>query len=170
MFKIIIYSPKFLLTYIILLCIDTILQPYGEIPTDFVVEFFDELGDTFLLLDRFKNKISIKFNKNRGHALMTENWLRVREVFGIYGNRLMLFTFLGNNTFFVNVCYENGTGLNRLPSDHSFRMTMEQPRHYLSHFFLHRNSIQILEITFKVQATPQCGYMDLKALRFHVMF
>jgi len=61
---------------------------------------------------------------------MTENWLRVRDVFGISGNRLMLFTYLGNNLFFVNVYYEKPMGLNRLPFEHSYRRAKEEPKHF----------------------------------------
>jgi len=69
------------------------------------------------LRDDYNYRIEVEFNKNMGHPLMTEKWLHVRDVFGISGNRLMLFTYLGNNLFFVNVYYEKSMGLSRLPSD-----------------------------------------------------
>jgi hypothetical protein len=82
-----------------------------ELPRYFVYDFYEELGDTFILMDAYKHIIEVKFNKHARHPLMTENWLRVRDVFGISGDRLMLFTYHGNNIFFVNVYYEESMGL-----------------------------------------------------------
>lgn len=66
-----------------------------------------------------------------GHPLMIENGLHVRgDVFGISGNRLMLFTYLWNKLFFVNVYYEKSMGLSILPSEHLFCRAMEEPKHF----------------------------------------
>ena len=82
------------------------------------------------MFDRFKHEITVKFNKHCGHPMMTENWVRVREVFKILGSRLMLFTYLGGNVFFVDVYYDDDMGLNKLSSGHSFHLSVEQPRRF----------------------------------------
>jgi hypothetical protein len=101
-----------------------------ELPRYFVYDFYEELGDTFILRDGYNRIIEVKFNKNMAHSMMAENWLSVRDVFGISGNRLMLFTYIGNNIFFVDVYHEISMGLSRLPSEHSFCRAMEEPKHF----------------------------------------
>jgi len=55
------------------------------------MSFFVEFGEQFTLVDGYNNKITVKFNQNPYHPLLTIGCLCVWSLFEIGGNRLIFF-------------------------------------------------------------------------------
>lgn len=67
-------------------------KSWGEIQRSFIQEFYYELGAEFTPVDDNNNMTNVKFNQHPDNPLLTDGWDRVRHVFRIEGDRLMLLT------------------------------------------------------------------------------
>jgi hypothetical protein len=95
-------------------------KPWGEIPCSFVQEFDNELGEDWTLVNNNNIRTTIKFNQHPHHPLG-------EDLFQIEGNRMILFSYLGNNLFHINIYHGQPVDLSRLPPQHTYRLSN---RHY----------------------------------------
>lgn len=84
--------------------------------------FFTELGKYFEILDRKFNRVVVKFNGSKDHPLIIDGWSDVRHTLCIQGDRMVLLTYLKNNSFFIKVYDEHPIDPFKLPSDHTYRL------------------------------------------------
>jgi len=64
----------------------------------FVEEFFEELQENFIVLNRHNQRMIVKFNQSLEHSLITIEWVQLMEFYKIIGNIFILTTYIENNS------------------------------------------------------------------------
>jgi hypothetical protein len=97
----------------------------------FVKEYIHELRQNFTVIDRQNRRINVKFNGSLQHPLIFQGWTEMRDFLGINTNKLLLMTYVGNNSFVVDILQQE-LQFDSLPSYHSYK-----------HFFTNQKSFDV---------------------------
>lgn len=74
-----------------------VLQDYGEIEPSFFKEFRGELGHTWVLFDPNGPRVAVECNLDPDFPLLTDGWMRIREVYGLTSHHTIFFKYVGTN-------------------------------------------------------------------------
>lgn len=75
------------------------------------------------MVDSNNIRTTVKLNQHPHHPLLIDGWNRVRSLFQIKENRMILFTYKGNNLFYINIYHGQPVNLSMLPSQHTYRLS-----------------------------------------------
>jgi hypothetical protein len=86
----------------------------------FIEEIYEELDPTLTVFDDTNRNIKVGFNGSCQHPLIITGWNNLRNFFGIIGNKMIMMTYVGNSSFFLQILPQPFYPYN-LPSYHSYR-------------------------------------------------
>ena len=79
------------------------VNDHGLVDRAFAIQFGNELGPNWFLVDVENNRFIVKYNMDLYMPKLIGGWSEIREHYGLPGDHVVYFDYVGNNSFKITL-------------------------------------------------------------------